>query len=437
VNYHDKILSATTEWSGKQLQQKMAAVFGNEFAAVTIRKEGECKSGFTYEVVWDSMGDKNQLELENVAVSGISVQAKTSTLNDGGLLVPLISSSLLAKPRNFVPQIHIFVKDVLADCHGICGYDWMAKKTMTIDHILKLSETEYELTGTKFTDSTHILVGGISAEKTEVRSDKIIFVLPQISGKVTVQAFNTNTGFSSGSFSITVPSTLSSISPEFVGFGGAEVLRVNGAGFNSRTTIKINNKECVITLVTYDMIGCEVPVNTVGVYPITINDMDTDITIEYKFGVSGFITGTDNKESSVSGGGKFILAGTFFGDSGELYVGDALADVISWSNDEIHAIYPPNKIGIYSVRVKNEKGFSENASMVTYRLEVHSISPKVSSIAGGVTATITGFGFVNGQTSVIIGESECQITSVEDNVILCVSESAVKESDQLIFSAFE
>ena len=133
LKYKDKVLSANVDWSSRQLQQRMAAVFGSEFAAASVTKKGECRGGYVYKVLWKSFGDKDEMSLENVAVTGINIDAYVKTLNDGGLLLPHLTHAVLASPlqTGASAQIHVFVRDILAECDS-CYYTWSEKKTVNI-----------------------------------------------------------------------------------------------------------------------------------------------------------------------------------------------------------------------------------------------------------------------------------------------------------------
>ena len=63
INYNSDVLSASIAWSGKELHQKMAAVFGSEFSAAEVEKLGNCKNGYSYRIKWDTAGDKPSIGL--------------------------------------------------------------------------------------------------------------------------------------------------------------------------------------------------------------------------------------------------------------------------------------------------------------------------------------------------------------------------------------
>lgn len=405
----------------------MAAVFGSEFAAAEVEKSGNCKDGYSYQIKWDTAGDKASLQLNNVAVTGLSVSTETITINDGGLLVPRIRSQLLAKPR-FSPQVHVYVRSTLADCaDGLCFYNWSLKKTMVLESLTQVNETTYELTGGKFSDNTVILVGGVAAAQTSRDSSKIIFEVPEVSGKVSVKAFSDQAGFSTGEFSITVKSRLSAVSPSITGIGGGQTLKFTGKGFNKDTSISINSEECKPILITYDLYACESPAISEGTFSVFINDIESDVQIQFEASKSASLEEISVSISGVSGGDHFSLTGSNFGTEGKVQIGTENCEILSWSDTEVSAKFPPMSIGSYDVKISTDEGFSSNSLSVDYKLEVYSTSPEMSSVAGGAMMTIKGFGFNEGTTVVKIGESDCKIEEISESEVTCRASSAVKE----------
>jgi len=349
------------------------------------------------------------------------------TINDGGLRVPFLNGDYVRQISN-QPKFDISVAGVSAACQNVdCGYTWSPKQTMTIASLEQLENGEYKISGTNFNKNTQVLVGGSASPLVSLSDDAIVFTLPEVSGRVRVRAYSEQFGFSSGEFFVTVKSVLNSAEPETVGVGGEALLTINGAGLNDETQVKIDGKTCEHVRVEFSMIQCQTPALEIGKYVIEINGEETELTVESKAGISASIADISRDSVGVAGGDRFILVGSRFENVEKVLVGEAEGEIVSFDNSEIAVLAPPNNIGTYDVIVVNKNGHSENSKKLAYVLEVSSVLPKVSSIAGGALLTIKGSGFAEDRTEVKIGESACIIKSVTETTILCQTQSGVKE----------
>ncbi|CAG5096144.1 Oidioi.mRNA.OKI2018_I69.XSR.g14489.t2.cds [Oikopleura dioica] len=430
LKYKNKILSAGVGWTANHLKQRLTAVFGHEFGAATVKKFGTCMDGYSWVIIWNSSGDKEQIELDNVAVTGMSIRTRSITVNDGGLRIPFLNGDYVRQisPQ---PKFDISVAGVSAVCFPRtsidCDYAWLEKQTMTIASLDKLEDGSYKITGTNFNKNTQIIVGGSASPLISVSDEEIIFNLPEVSGKVRVRAYSEQFGYSAGEFFVTVKSVLNSVSPQVIGVGGGGVLTVEGAGLNDETEVRINGQPCEHVLVEFSKIQCRAPALDAGTYAIEINGDDTELSVSSAENISASIADISRDSVGVAGGERMVLVGSRFGNVEKVFVGDREAEIVEFDDSEIVVLAPSNEIGTHEVIIVNENGNSENSKDLSYVLEVSSVLPKVSSIAGGALLTIKGFGFAEGKTEVKIGETDCTIKSVSSNTILCETQSGVKE----------
>lgn len=424
--YSNKILSASVGWNARQLQQKLSSVFGSEFATAKLTKKGDCRSGYTYQLKWDSYGDKDQIELQNVAVTGINIDASVKTVNDGGLLVPYLTQAMLARPSE-AAQVHVFVRDIMARCDN-CDYEWRSDQTVDINSVDQVSGDVWSLTGGQFAAGTKVLVGGQAATIQSIESNLIVFTLPEVSGRLSVETFHADSGFSSTKQFIEVPLQIESVTPLSTGTGGGEVVKVNGAGFNEATTVTIGNVACEPRLITYDIYACDAPALSAGSYEIKVNDVAADITLTYDETLSPEVSHLSKNKVAVYGGEIVTISGANFGSQPTVYVGDIEASVVSSSDTEVVIETPKNKPGSFAIKILGARGFSTVNKKLHYQLVINSAWPKMSSVAGGALLTVKGAGFGNAEnTAVLVGETQCEIETVEPKQLSCRVGKSVKE----------
>lgn len=427
LKYGEKVLSANVGWTSRQLQQKMAAVFGGEFSAASISKKGTCRNGYVYEINWNSFGDKEEMSLENVAVTGLSIDAFVKTLNDGGLLIPHLSHKVTAQLA-VRSGVQVYVRDILADCDN-CDYVWSEKKTVRVDSVRKSFGDTYVVTGGKFNNQTEVIVGDAKATVIQpVLENTITFKLPEVSGRVAVRTYHKNSGYSIGNHVIQVDAKITSVVPSVVGIGGGEIIKLGGRGFSGGVVVTIGGRECIPKLVTFDLYACEVPMNRDGRHFIAVNEIQSNVFVTYSSAISPKMISLSTIKGHVYGGEELEIHGINFGSKGSATIGEKDAEIASWTDSKITLITPPNKPGLYEVSILAEKGKSVINKHVTYDVSVNNVFPKISSVAGGALLTIAGSGFGNvDNTRVSLGDVECDVESVEEENIICKSSKSVKE----------
>ena len=392
-----------------------------------LSKKGTCRNGYVYEINWNSFGDKEEMSLENVAVTGLSIDAFVKTLNDGGLLIPHLSHKVTAQLA-VRSGVQVYVRDILADCEN-CDYVWSEKKTVTVTSVRKSVGDTYILTGGKFNNQTEVIVGSAKATVIQpVLENAITFNLPEVSGRVVVRTYHKNSGYSIGDHVIQVDAKITSVVPSIVGIGGGEIVKIGGRGFSGGVVVTIGDRECIPKLVTFDLYACEVPMNMDGRHAIAVNEIRSNVVVMYSSAISPKMVSLSEIKGHVYGGEELVIHGINFGAKGSATIGGKDAEITSWSDTMITLITPPNKPGLYEVSILAEKGKSIINKHVTYEVSVNNVFPKISSVAGGALLTITGSGFGDvDNTRVSLGDVECDVESVKEETIICKSSKSVKE----------
>ena len=196
-----------------------------------------------------------------------------------------------------------------------------------------------------------------------------------VSGKLKIVTFHADTGFSSGAQFIEVPLQLQSVTPPSTGSGGGEVVKINGAGFNSATSVMIGDVPCNPRLITYDIYACDAPAQSAGDYGIKVNDVMSDFTITYTDELAPVINTLSQSKVAVYGGEQVTIEGANFGTSTSVQIGDTEAKVVSSNDTEIVIETRKNEPGTFEVKVLGTHGYSISNKKLNYKLVIIKCHP--------------------------------------------------------------
>nr|XP_054765687.1 fibrocystin-L-like [Lytechinus pictus] len=130
------------------------------------------------------------------------------------------------------------------------------------------------------------------------------------------------------------------------------------------------------------------------------------------------------------GGSNLTIEGSQLGDSGgTVTVGEKECEILSQTNTTIVCVLPDQTYGDHNVFVSiSGVGYAKKESestntVVTYALVVTSVSPLLGSLFGGTTITVigNGFGTSESETEVLISDKICEVTSITDDLLTCVT----------------
>ena len=244
-------------------------------------------------------------------------------------------------------------------------------------------------------------------------------------------------------------------------------LKVFGAGFNENTLVMVSGNNCPLLSVNYGELVCQVP-------NIGANSWSGDITVlvpngsgqnveakcendscYVEYGNSGSIESVT--PSSVSGGDNVFMISTngvnfpSFGscenwetsesESGyfnpvtcpeciqdsskvcvRVFIGAEKCILTAISGENFECVVRNTLIaGDHPVTVINEEtGHLSGSISIISEAQITNVNPVSGSTYGGQKITVSGSGFNPEQTSVVIGERDCEIVEVDRNEIVCV-----------------
>ncbi|XP_035687261.1 fibrocystin-L-like isoform X2 [Branchiostoma floridae] len=221
---------------------------------------------------------------------------------------------------------------------------------------------------------------------------------------------------------------------------GGTVLTISGHGFGEAYVPYVGDQECVDATITYTDITCTAPPSsTAGAVSVTVDQGDSGILtsgtdFEYDSSLTPTITGLSSYEGTVDGGDVIVISGTNFGSEASsddaVKIGDATAEILSYSDTEVTIRVPAQGPGSYPISLSVDGNFADvqtnNIQDITYALKVTNVFPRSGSFLGGTTVIITGEGFSTDNTSVAFGDVSCDVTSATYTEIQCVTATSAK-----------
>ncbi|XP_053372863.1 fibrocystin-L-like [Mercenaria mercenaria] len=161
-----------------------------------------------------------------------------------------------------------------------------------------------------------------------------------------------------------------------------------------------------------------------------INDVPTacsgDCSFQWKSSVTPTVTSVSPSTGTSALSTSISISGTGFSTDitkNAVSIGDVACSVTASTATSITCDVGNGPVGQHKVMVNVDgKGFAKHSSgdvMFEYTANIDSISPTSGSLGGGVTLTISGYGFKDG-ASVTINSASCDVRSVQPDQIECV-----------------
>lgn len=228
--------------------------------------------------------------------------------------------------------------------------------------------------------------------------------------------------------------TATSVTPNSGSLVGGQTITISGSGFGNtkeNANVSLDGSTCDIISISMSHITCITTTHAEGNVSIHISIGESSATIsdafEYDSSLTISVTSVSPQQGSVSGGELITISGSGFLDSTTVQVGDENCETQSITAMEITCVTSSHAPGVYPILVVTPgKGFAEipeDYSKFKYVLVVHSIFPLIGSVAGGTYVIITGQGFGSNASRAVVTVQDrpCQIKSLNDTHVLCVT----------------
>ena len=116
------------------------------------------------------------------------------------------------------------------------------------------------------------------------------------------------------------------------------------------------------------------------------------------------------------------ITGSGFTNTDTIMLGnEALSNNVTFvSATQYEALLPVRSQGVYALNVRvDASGYATRSvnTDITYTLRVDNVFPRQASLMGGQKLTITGSGFHDDMTTVMVGESECEVDDISSTQV--------------------
>ncbi|WP_196398880.1 IPT/TIG domain-containing protein, partial [Legionella saoudiensis] len=299
--------------------------------------------------------------------------------------------------------------------------------------------TSITISGSGFTPTTSVTVGGIAATSITINSaSSLTATTPAyVSGPLAANvAISNEVGSATltGGFTYQASSpTLVSITPNQGSIAGGTSVTVVGTNFTPTTTLTLGGVAATnVTVLNATTLTATTPAYVSGslVKNVVVTNSAGSATLSGGFtytAIAPSLTSLSPTTGPVSGNTVITLSGSGFTPGTTVTVGGIAATNVTVVNaSTITASTPAYVSGLLTVDVvvNNGVGSATLAGGFTYTAVAPSLSgitPASGSIAGGTTITLTGSGFVPGMSVTLGGTAATNVTVVNSTTLTAVT----------------
>ena len=337
-------------------------------------------------------------------------------------------------------QVQVIVGGYASYCsseNNDCDFQWSTEHTPTIESVDQ-NGTMITIRGTGFSsilDANTVLIGenGWCDVQTANSTSISCTITKAPSGRQTLRVNVAEKGLASSnrSFTVIVPLSIHSFTPNAGDAGGGYQLTIVGSGFSSGAIVMLGENFCPNQIiVNFTVITCIVPPSgSVTVVQATVTVVDG---LNSAHALGQFMYNTTNIPTISAiyptfvtmTGGLLNINGSGFGIRGvSVFVNMSSISVLTLSDHHILVNLSALPPGRYPVTVLTQMGYARPLFHIEYRFYVQQVSPQVGSAYGGTDVYIQGAGFENGTLVQLRDQlnalSPCDIISVQSSQIHC------------------
>ena len=242
-----------------------------------------------------------------------------------------------------------------------------------------------------------------------------------------------------------------SLSPTVGSLAGGARLTITGFGYGGSLAVNVGAYPCNIVESSYTEIVCETPSSLsstevdVVVY-VMVNGAPQMAACEtsnsqckYTYSSSYTPTISAIDTPTMSGATTFTITGTNLGTDTldlEVYIGTEMASVVSSDGSTLVAMIQNIPAGANEVVVRHaDNGKADGSITVTGSAVISSVVPSSGSIYGETEITISGNGFVDNDTTVMIDGNSCSINNISLSEVICLTPAGSSGTVDLVVTS--
>ena len=291
--------------------------------------------------------------------------------------------------------------------------------------------TSVVITGTNFVSGATVTFDGVAATSVVVTSATQISAMTPVhaaAGVVPVVVTNADGQATAPAsvFTYYAPPTVSSIAPASGPIDGVTPVTITGTAFRSGATVKFGGTSATsVVVVSATQITCNTPAHAAGQVDVVVTNTDGQLgTLPNGFSYQPppSVTSISPANGPTSGGTNVTISGSSFVSGATVSIGGVAATGVSVvSGVQITATTPAHSAGAVAVVVTNpdtQPGTLDNGYTYVFGPPtLTSVSPSSGAATGGTALTITGTGFLSGDTVWLGGVQATGVTIVNPGQI--------------------
>jgi hypothetical protein len=333
-------------------------------------------------------------------------------------------------PANVAGTYDVIVTNVDAQAVNFSSYVYQPAPTVTavaFDAGAIAGGTNVTVQGTDFLSGATVKFGGLDCPVSATTATTIDCVTPaHAAGTVNILVTNPDaqTGTLLNGYTYQVAPVVSTVSPAVGSALGGTTVTITGTGFRTTPSVSIGSANCNVTASTSTSITCTTSARAAATVDVQVTNLDSQSGIKsnsFTYLDAPTVASISQDAGALNGGATVVITGTNFYTGASVSFGGSSCTVTALSSTSITCRTTAHAAGVVAVTVTNIDSQSDSlAAAFTYRAApvVSSVSPSFGPIGGGTTITITGTGFVSGQT-VTVGAADCTVSAESATSITC------------------
>uniref|UniRef100_A0A8C3MZI7 Uncharacterized protein n=1 Tax=Geospiza parvula TaxID=87175 RepID=A0A8C3MZI7_GEOPR len=436
------------------------APFFNTSDFTVTRDSSSC-----YESVWTLTWEKTAGDLPNVIsvsaenLTGLKPTVSTRVVYDGGVFIGPIFGDMLATLHNQT-QVVVMVNDVLANCSGLCSFQFSQELTPIVRDVEYSSGNGGDLLlvlrGAGFGEeqlALQVEVDRRSCHISSLNQTQVVCQVPRLPvGTYPVTLLVAPHGFALGATTgqgifLTVQPTLGAVEPPSTSEIGGLRVTLRGTNLEGVNAVLFGSQPCPVLEEGRNStrIQCKVPsrgAEDAAVHVTLIfGYKSTTVTnlFQYDPSLNPALVSLSRNRSGIAGGEELQVGisqfASYQGSDVKVQIGSSWPQIQAQTERGVNVTLPALPAGWYNISVLiNGIAVTSNRvePLIQYLSEIFSIQPCCGSILGGTLLTISGVGFSQNPAlvSVSMDNQTCTVTHLEEETVWCLTPPAVNLSNE-------
>ncbi|NXW03822.1 PKHD1 protein, partial [Fregetta grallaria] len=422
-------------------------------------------SNSCYESIWTLTWKTKTGDLPNVIsvsaenLTGLKPTVSSRVVYDGGVFIGPIFGDMLATFNNKT-QVVVVVNDVLANCSGLCSFQFSQELTPLVSDVEYSSDDGSQATvvirGADFTEEKPALqvevnktmCHVITLNQTEVvcQMERLPVGIYQLTLLVRPYGFALNASTGEGIFLRVEPKLIAIEPPTASEIGGLSVA-LRGTNLEGLNLVLFGSQPCPILEDDRNStrIECKVPsrgAEDAAVHVTLISEYQSTTVpnlFQYNPSLNPAVVSLSRNRSGIAGGQELQIGisqfASYRGSDIKVQIGGSWAQIQAQTDHGVNVTLPPLAEGWYNVSVIiNGIAVASNRvePLIQYLSEIFSIEPCCGSFLGGTLLTISGVGFSQNPAliSVSMNRQTCMVTHLAEEIIWCLTPPAANLSNE-------